>query len=133
MEFILYMALIPLKKRLKTRICYYYVFLFFLTMLGTYLQVIVEDIKRMEDLKNGVEREEFEIRAKYEYFMRTTIAFIAFTCPSTKFFFAYTAYYIVFITILSIHKGNWQDDEFTEALAQLPAYIVSCLVIFHVF
>ena len=52
LEFFLYMALIPLKKRFKTKISHYMVFLNFLTMLGTYLQVIVEDRKRNEDLNN---------------------------------------------------------------------------------
>ena len=47
LELILYMALIPIKKRFKTKTSFYMVFLNFLTMLGTYLQVIIEDTKRM--------------------------------------------------------------------------------------
>ena len=117
LEFFLYMALIPLKKRFKTKISHYMVFLNFLTMLGTYLQVIVEDRKRNEDLKNGVVRENLDIRAKYEYFIRTTLTFIAFACPSTMIFFYYIGMFILFVTILSIHKGELQDDEFIEALA----------------
>ena len=47
LELLLYVALIPLKKRFKTKISFYMVLLNFLTMLGTYLQVIIEDSKRM--------------------------------------------------------------------------------------
>ena len=126
------MSLIPLKNYLRHRIVYYMLVLSLFTLFGTYLQVVFEDKKRTADLAQGLEDNELDIRAKYEYFMRTALFFILFACPSTKMFFAYLSNFILFIFILSAHKGNWDDDQFIEALAQQPAYIVTCFVCFHI-
>ena len=116
-EFLLYMSLIPLKNYLKHRIVYYMLVLSLFTLFGTYLQVVFEDKKRSADLEQGLEINELDIRAKYEYFMRTALFFILFACPSTKMFFAYLFNFVLFIFILSADKGNWGDDQFIEALA----------------
>ena len=94
--------------------------------------MVFEDQQRQADLEDGMEVNKLDIRAKYEYFMRTALFFILFACPSTKMFFAYLTGFICFIVILSAHKGNWDDDQFIEALAQQPAYIVTCFVCFHI-
>ena len=133
-ELILYVLALFLRPRLKNKIIYFLYFLYLTTMAGIYLSAVYESSNQENQLgdEKAEDLEKQQLRDNFEMWMRTGLFFILFGCPTTKMFFAYLVPWVLCVLILSVHKGDFEDDEFWRHLAVQPTYFIVCLICFHV-
>ena len=133
MTAILYLLAPFITKRLGNSIVLYMFTLCFLTMVGTYIQSWQEQTNYTQLLEEGNDDDGLEVSVKppYVFFLQTNLFFTSFACPSKKMLLSYIVLFISFVTVFTLHKGDLEDATTRKALASIPAYLMTIVLIFH--